>query len=76
MNRIKHLTEIFDKEQSDELPDFINDITGTVLLPGQPDQCPGNGNTKNIYGDMIDCCCDECDYLISCLAKTALQKPE
>ena len=38
----------------------IIDITGTVLMPGKPAACPGNGE-----GDF-ECCCDECDYYLLC----------
>lgn len=41
--------------------DQIIDITGIVLSPGHPDECNGNGK----HPDM-ECCCDECDYLMDC----------
>ena len=47
---------------------MIIDITGTVLPPGNLGKdCPGNGETKDKNGNIIECCCDECDYLMSCL---------
>ncbi len=42
---------------------MIIDITGTVLLPGNMGKdCLGNGTHKD-----IECCCDECDYMMCCL---------
>ena len=39
---------------------MIVDVTGVVLIPGnQGRDCPGNGNQPN-----IECCCDECDYML------------
>ena len=43
--------------------DLIIDVTGTILLPGnQGKDCPGNGTNPG-----IECCCDECDYLLCCI---------
>ena len=42
---------------------MIIDITGTILIPGnQGKDCPGNGEHPG-----VDCCCDECDYMLCCL---------
>lgn len=42
---------------------MILDITGTVLIPGNRGKdCPGNG----MWNDL-ECCCDECDYMMCCL---------
>ena len=42
---------------------MIIDITGTILIPGnQGKDCPGNGEHPE-----VDCCCDECDYMLCCL---------
>ncbi len=41
---------------------MIVDITGVLLIPGKDGMdCPGNGLHPG-----IQCCCDECDYLICC----------
>ena len=41
---------------------MIIDITGTALIPGNNGRdCPGNGENPG-----IECCCDECDYLLCC----------
>ena len=42
---------------------MIVDITGTILTPGNLGaDCLGNGTHKD-----IDCCCDECDYMMCCI---------
>ena len=42
---------------------MIRDITGTVLIPGNfGKDCPGNGSNPD-----VECCCDECDYMMCCL---------
>ena len=42
---------------------MIIDVTGTILIPGNDGRdCPGNG----LHPD-IECCCDECDYMMCCL---------
>ena len=41
---------------------MIIDVTGTILIPGNLGKdCPGNGTNP-----MIECCCDECDYMLCC----------
>ena len=29
--------------------------------------CPGNGKHLDENGDIIECMCDECDYLMICI---------
>ena len=42
---------------------MIIDVTGTVLTPGNlGTDCSGNGLHKG-----IECCCDECDYMMCCM---------
>ena len=42
---------------------MIVDATGTILLPGNfGKECLGNGTHKG-----IECCCDECDYMLCCV---------
>ncbi len=42
---------------------MIIDITQVVLTPGNMGRdCLGNGLHHN-----IECCCDECDYMLCCL---------
>ncbi|MBQ7345662.1 MAG: hypothetical protein IJW45_06340 [Oscillospiraceae bacterium] len=42
---------------------MIIDVTGVELVPGEEGwDCPGNG----MHID-VECCCDECDYLLCCL---------
>ena len=42
---------------------MIIDITGTILTPGNLGKdCLGNGTHAS-----IECCCDECDYMMCCV---------
>lgn len=44
------------------------DITGIELTPGNCGiDCLGNGEHKDEYENIIEHCCDECDYLMCCL---------
>ena len=45
---------------------LVDEATGAVLKPGDPEHCEGNGKRLNVDGDPIECCCDECDYLQLC----------
>ena len=46
---------------------MITDITGTTLIPGNRGKdCPGNGMTHDENGNLIECCCDECDFMLEC----------
>ena len=46
---------------------MIVDVSGTVLTPGNyGEDCMGNGKHFDENGNLIECCCDECDYLICC----------
>ena len=41
---------------------MIIDLAGTVLTPGSyGNDCLGNGTHEG-----IECCCDECDYMLCC----------
>ena len=41
---------------------FIDPITGIFLSPGfHGENCPGNGNTEG-----QECCCEECDFFLTC----------
>ncbi len=47
---------------------YIIDITGTVLTPGNSGiNCRGNGEHFDWLGNPIEACCDECDYLLCCI---------
>lgn len=47
---------------------MIIDITGIELIPGNNgNDCPGNGEHYDKNGNRIECCCDECDYMLCCL---------
>lgn len=42
---------------------MIIDITGTVITPENLGaDCLGNGKHKG-----VECCCDECDYMMCCM---------
>ena len=44
---------------------MIIDVTGEILIPGNGGRdCPANGTDPN-----VECCCEECDYLLSCLSE-------
>lgn len=51
------------------MEDKVIDITGIELTPGEPDVCLGNGEHIDETGELIECCCDECDYLMACMEK-------
>ena len=37
------------------------------LIPGNRGKdCPGNGSHFDKYGNLIECCCDECDFMLCC----------
>ncbi len=50
--------------------DWIIDISGIILTPSKNGElCKGNGEHKNWRGKIIECCCDECDYLMYCASE-------
>ena len=47
---------------------MIVDVTGVVLTPGDNGRfCLGNGKYYDENGEKIECCCDECSYMLCCL---------
>lgn len=43
------------------------DSTGVLLTPSERgEKCLGNGKCVDADGNEIECCCDECDYLMYC----------
>ena len=45
----------------------IIDVTGIELTPGNHgDNCKGNGTYFDENGEPIECCCDECNYMMLC----------
>ena len=47
---------------------MIRDVTGTKLTPGNLGRdCIGNGEHFDKNGNRIECCCDECAYLMCCI---------
>ena len=54
---------------------MITDITGIELTPGENGaNCAGNGAHFTDSGALIECCCDECDYLQCCFAEHSLEE--
>lgn len=46
---------------------MIIDVTGITLTPGNGGKnCLGNGKHKDMFGNTIECCCDECNYYLCC----------
>ncbi|MBQ2825067.1 MAG: hypothetical protein IJF19_02220 [Clostridia bacterium] len=51
---------------------MIIDITGIELTPANFGQnCKGNGKHRDAQGNLIECCCDECNYLMCCTSEKA-----
>lgn len=41
------------------------DVTGLKLLSGSKgNDCMGNGKHRDEKGKALECCCDECEYLL------------
>lgn len=52
----------------------MKDITGIELTPGNYGQdCMGNGEHYDEKGNIIECCCDECNYLKCCFDRDYLR---
>lgn len=48
----------------------IIDISGIELTPGNNGgDCKGNGKHLDEKGNVIECCCDECNYLMCCMSE-------
>ena len=56
------------KQNDEQINDFeYIDITGIELVPGDNgENCPGNGKHFDEFGNLIECCCEECDYFLLC----------
>ncbi|MBP3494968.1 MAG: hypothetical protein J6K52_02055 [Clostridia bacterium] len=52
----------------------IIDVTAVELTPGNLSACLGNGEHLDEEENLIECCCDECDYLILCLGNNKKTK--
>ena len=42
--------------------------TGALLIPGNPEECHGNGTTEDVDGFIIECCCGKCDSFQTCFS--------
>lgn len=50
---------------------MIIDVTGIELTPGNNgNDCQGNGRHFDQYGNLIEICCDECNYYLCCIDTT------
>ena len=50
---------------------MIIDVTKVQLIPDNGGvDCPGNGEHIDDNGILIECCCDECNYMMCCLEGT------
>lgn len=53
------------------------DISGTVLTYGNSGKnCKGNGEHRNWRGKVIECCCEECSYMLYCFDDFNTNKKE
>lgn len=41
----------------------IDEFTGAILTPGNPNLCQGNGENPD-----FEICCDECNWFLSCFS--------
>ena len=56
---------------------MIIDITGVELTPGNEGKnCKGNGLFVDSDGKTIECCCEECDYMLCCIERHNSKKCE
>lgn len=56
---------------------MIMDVTGIELIPGcQGKHCPGNGIHRDSQGQLLECCCEECDYYMCCSESHSQQECE
>lgn len=47
---------------------MIIDVTGIELTPENCGRdCLGNGTHYDSNNNLIECCCDECDYMMCCM---------
>jgi len=52
---------------------MIIDITGIELTPGNNgNDCLGNGEHFDENGELLECCCDECSYMVCCVIMKGL----
>lgn len=46
---------------------MLADVTGIILTPGEEGKnCLGNGERRDENGNLIECCCEECDCYLTC----------
>lgn len=56
---------------------MIVDVSGVILTPGNyGENCMGNGEHFDDEGNLIECCCDECAYLMCCAYESKCENCE
>lgn len=51
---------------------MIIDVTGIILTPGNEGKdCLGNRKHRDENGNLIECCCEECDWYLECFEEYA-----
>ena len=54
---------------------MIEDVTGIILTPSDGgENCLGNGEHADKNNNLIECCCDECDYYLLCFPKLKVKE--
>ena len=54
---------------------MLIDVTGITLTPGNMGKdCLGNGEHFDDIGNLIECLCDECDYMLCCMQEITKEK--
>ena len=54
---------------------MLIDVTGIEITPGNGGRdCLGNGSHYNNEGKLIECCCNECDYMKCCIEEYNMQE--
>ena len=53
---------------------MLIDVTGTEITPGNGGKdCLGNGEHFYESGEWVECCCEECDYMMCCVEFTSVR---
>ncbi len=56
---------------------FVIYDDGTVLIPGNGGKkCRYNGSFRDGSGNLVECCCDECDFFAECFGADDGSAPE
>ena len=53
---------------------MIIDVTGIILKPSNNgEDCDGNGEHTDAFGNRLECCCEECDCYLECFTDCTKQ---